>query len=152
MYYGLINFNAQFDETQTVITAKNARVVWNISKLIKMMQSDRLLAHFSHGLHVITLPAIILALLFPFRQLECVLDIQDRVHSWKTWNLCQKMKIFVYLYRETTSGEENISVKFKFMNFLSYFWVKFLSPWLSVMRFYDLRIKIIVFVNLLFLS
>ena len=42
-----------------------------------MMQSDRSLAHFSRALHDIALSAIILAIVLPFRQLECVLDIQD---------------------------------------------------------------------------
>ena len=44
----------------------------------------------------------------------------------------------------------NILGRIKFRNFWSYFGVKFLSPWFSVMRFSDLRIKITVLLNILF--
>ena len=40
--------------------------------------------------------------------------------------------------------------KINFWSYCAYFGVKFLSPWFSVMRFSDLRIKITVLLNLLF--
>ena len=69
-----------------------------MQKLSKMMQSDRLLADFSRALDDITLSAIILPIVLPFRQIECVLDIEDsELYSFsENLTFMSKINIFVY--------------------------------------------------------
>ena len=102
----------------------------------------------------ITLSAIILAKVLPFRQLKCVLDIQDSVsYSFiEDLKLMLKNQHFCIFIEGDDLRRVNILGKIKFRNFSSYFGVKFLSPFFSVMRLSDLRIKITVLVNRLFLS